>query len=295
MVKVGIVRGATAFLPEVEAYTAAFGAELDVEVTVVTDEKIPPDCDVVIIFCGLVPFWRSFPGRIVTEYHSLSAGRLGRVKDIIKRIVNVRGDHYIFLSDTVRKEFMFSIQRPHSIRGMGYDPELARRFAGGSKEYDFAYCGSVRSGVIERIERLSELGFSVAVAGAVGKDHARLASNTTGRIHSHGRVSLEASYEIMGRATYGFSFTPDVHPWNIQDSTKIIEYLGMGLKVVSNRYNWLESFEADSGARILDIDAIAAQQDVESFEFRSGDIERWAWPTVIARSGIVDSVLGLVR
>lgn len=296
MIKVGIVRNSRSFLPEIEAYVKAFQSIPSFDISVVDEKALErKDFDVTLLFCGFYPFWMRLPGIVIVEYHSLSTGRWRKLKDVVKRIVNIRGDHYIFLNDKVRRGLLFNSRVPQSIRGMGYSSELARKFSRRQKRFDFVYCGSIRNGVIGAIKKISSFGFSVAVVGAVGKSHQLLADDLSGMVHSIGQVSLETAYEVMAQSVYGLNYTPDERPFNIQDSTKVIEYLGLGLKVVSNKYQWMSEFEAASGARILDVDSINAREDVERFQYSAGQIERWEWSEVISRSGIVESVVRLVE
>src|SRR5690606_15757195 len=131
----------------------------------------------------------------------------------------------IFLNDVVRAKFFFSRKVPHSLRGMGFFKSDSKSH--GNKEFDVIYCGSYRSGVMDHILRLADMGLRVAVVGF----DCHLEHNN---IVSFGKVSPLETGEFMRRARWGLNYTPDRFPLNIQDSTKVIEYCAAGLGVITN-------------------------------------------------------------
>lgn len=268
---------ANAFLPEAYAYRNFFvknGYRCELV------RKGSPDVlsyDAVLLFHGFHPFWRKYPKFVIGEYHSLSVGRFSRLKDFLKRIVNVRADFYIFLNDSVRKTLYFSNRVPFALRGMGFDKEKLGPRNDSSLEFDVVYCGSFREGVECCIDRLASLGFKVAV---VGFDSSSAYEN----VSSFGRVSPSEAMEIIHRSRWGLNYTPDVHPLNIQDSTKVIEYSGAGLGVITNRYAWLDQFEQTRGGRFLDITTVKDKRDVTNFEFEIPNVDDLEWSVVMSQS-----------
>jgi hypothetical protein len=57
-----------------------------------------------------------------------------------------------------------------------------------------------------------------------------------------GPVSRDQLPEIYKNARFGLNYTPDIYPYNVQTSTKTLEYLASGLGVISNKYKWSEFF-----------------------------------------------------
>ena len=53
---------------------------------------------------------------------------------------------------------------------------------------------------------------------------------------------MSGTQQIYAKCKYGLNYTPDIYPYNIQTSTKTLEYLASGLEVISNRYYWAEDF-----------------------------------------------------
>ena len=67
--------------------------------------------------------------------------------------------------------------------------------------------------------------------------------------------------QIIKSSIIGFNFIPDIYPWNIQTSTKVIEYLSSNLTVVSNRYKWINNF-----SNSFEISEISFYEDIDNFD-----------------------------
>ena len=59
----------------------------------------------------------------------------------------------------------------------------------------------------------------------------------------HTKLDLNEIIKVFNITKCGLNFTPDIFPFNVQSSTKTIEYSAAGLGVISNRYIWAETFE----------------------------------------------------
>lgn len=259
-----------AFLPEAYAYRDYFqGLGYFCEFVEKGSEDVL-SYDAVVLFHGFHPFWKKYPRFIIGEYHSLSTGRLCRAKDFLKRLLNVRSDFYIFLNESVRARMWHSQALPHAIRGMGFDKKQLALYKNEQKLYDVVYSGSFRKGVIEKVEYLASLGLKVAVVG-----FSYHADNPN--IKNFGRVSPKESWRIITQARVGLNYTPDIFPLNIQDSTKVIEYCGAGLGVITNRYIWIDNFERKRNGRFLDYSSIKSLEDVKGFEFIVPDVSDLSW------------------
>lgn len=274
-----------AFLPEAYAYRDFFVQNgLDCNFVSKGDPHLL-DYDCVLLFHGFHPFWKRYPKFVIGEYHSLSTGRLNRVKDLIKRALNVRSDLYVFLNEEVRRGLWFSNNINYITRAMGYSKKDFDRFRNEKKKFDLVYCGSYREGLSEVLIRLAGLGMKIAVVGPDIDFQNEL-------ITSFGRVDPSEARRIISQATHGLNYTPDVFPLNIQDSTKVIEYCAAGLGVITNRYSWVNNFELVQGARFLTLDDVRSIKDVETFDFCVPDVSDLEWDSIIGRSGLL-SKLGL--
>ena len=272
-----------AFLPEAYAYRDYFiekGFKCDF---VNKGDPILLDYDCALLFHGFHPFWKKYPKFIIGEYHSLSTGRYNRVKDLVKRLINVRSNIYIFLNDDVRRKMWFSNKINYTTRSMGYSEKDFESFKNEENKFDIVYCGSYREGLWEVIKKLADLGLSIAVVGPEIPFEHEL-------ITSFGRKEPVEARRIISQAKYGLNYTPDVFPLNIQDSTKVIEYCAAGLGVITNRYHWVDAFEKSSNARFLTLSDIDSFKDVKSFSFVAPDVSYLEWDVIINESGLLKSI-----
>jgi hypothetical protein len=275
-----------AFLPESFAYRN-YLIENGFECTFIKKgDKRVIDYDAVLLFHGLHPFWKKYPKFIIGEYHSLSTGKYSRFKDVIKKIINVRADLYIFLNENVRKKLWFGQEVNYITREMGVSISKYRELTFKNKEFDLVYSGSYRNGLKEQLLRLANLGFSIALVGP------EFPIKHSG-IKNFGRQSPKVAREIIACARYGLNYTPDVFPLNIQDSTKVIEYCAAGLGVITNRYEWVNRFEASVSGKFLTLSDINTKKDVEEFTFIRPKIEHLDWRSILSRSGFLQKVKGL--
>jgi glycosyltransferase involved in cell wall biosynthesis len=290
-VKIGLIKSDKAFSPEIEGYVNFFKSYKHVQTGVYkTFREADENSDIVIVFFGFIPAWVKHKSLIIAEYHSLSVGRFSFLKNLIKRLFNIRGDYYIFLNERVRDHLFFSSKIPYSLRGMGFVEESCKQTLNVKKEFDFVYSGAVgRSGVIEAISKIESFGFRVAVVGNAEKEGVKL-NAISKNIHCFGKTSVARSYEIMASAKYGLNFTPDTFPFNIQDSTKVIEYCALGLGVVTNRYEWVNEFEKRIGARFMSFENVESYESVSSFDFARGGIDRYSWNRVISEADLMGFV-----
>lgn len=275
-----------AFLPESYAYLdyfRSYGLKCDFV------EKGSPrslEYDAIILFHGFHPFWRKYPKFIVGEYHSLSTGNYSRIKDFIKRLINVRPGFYIFLNEEVRRKLWFSENTNYLTRSMGYSEKGFEVNEQQLKEFDVVYCGSYREGLTEELQRLADMGLSIAL---VGSEEGIRHKNIT----SFGRKTPNESRKIISKAKYGLNYTPDVFPLNIQDSTKVIEYCAANLGVITNRYEWINKFEKSRGGKFLTLKNINSRMDVESFAFVTPDVSDLEWNKLLSNTEIISKIKAL--
>lgn len=287
MYSIALVSAGKSFLPDVLAYEKYFSNKGAVVKVVGLKESLK-DFDVCILFHGLNPFWKSYPGVVIGEYHSLSTGKNARLKDMAKRLINIRSNMYLFLNDYVRQKMWFGAAVPHIIRPMGFFSEYVDEFRGGEKEFDIVYSGSVRAGVDEAIIRCADIGLKVALVGGVlDRKHEN--------VISFGKVTHRESYSIMSKSRIGLNFCPDKKPWSRQDSTKLIEYCASGLGVITNSYSWVVEFEQDKNASFLDFSSIESREQVLSYDYLVPDVTDLSWESILEKSALFERIAELVE
>lgn len=239
MYTIGIPLSQYAYTPEAYAYEKYLkkrGHQIQL------DYELDPDNDINIYFMGTRPFWKKKEGRAIEihEYQSLSTPPYARFKNFSKKLVNKQPSGRIFLNNFVQYDLNFTDDIPYIYRDMGVDEALFQR-PNENALYDIVYCGSIagRNGLIEVLRRLAG-NYKVVVVGQVSDLERSLLKHEN--ITILGRIERKDLPEIYRNARYGLNFTPNIYPYNIQTSTKTLEYLASGLQVISNRYLWAEQF-----------------------------------------------------
>ena len=281
MYTIGIPLSQYAYTPEAYAYEK-YLQELGHQVQL--DYELDPNNDVNIYFMGVRPFWKKKEGRAIEihEYQSLSTPPYAQFKNFAKKIVNKQPSGRVFLNEFIHRDLSFSDNIPYIYRDMGVDEAL---FQSPSENplYDIVYCGSIagRNGLIEVLRRLAG-NYKVVVVGQVSDLERSLLKHEN--ITILGRVERKDLPEIYRNARYGLNFTPNIYPYNIQTSTKTLEYLASGLEVISNKYKWSELFFNEINYQPVWLDDFeflkTIEMDsrlIESFPL----IYRYAWKNIL--------------
>ena len=290
---VGIVRNPGSFLPEADAYLSVLGDNPCLSVTEFTRfDDATRACDVVIAFAGFYPAYRARGrAKVILDYNSLSIGPLRVIRDVVKRAINVQPDLFVALNEVVATRLRLPRDRT-LLRPMGVSPRLFDLREQSVRERSAIYAGSVsRSGVVEHILQVADSGLTVHVYGNT-PDETVLFKGHSG-VRLWGKVKNSEIINHMNKVTYGINFTPDIFPYNVQDSTKILEYCAAGLGVITNRYKWVDIFESDRNAAFMDIKNVNDIKSVSKFNFIIPDIRDLAWPEVIGRSGLAGAIIDL--
>lgn len=281
------------YLPEIPAYIRFLSQNYpDVRAYNSTEIKDyhPLDFDVVWRFMGLDV--RARGHHVVHEYNSLSAGKIPYIKNFSKYMLNGIPERRVFLNKIVRTGFPFRDDIPFGFRDMG----IASKFfeVTPRPEYDFVYAGSIHRGleVIKMLEYFAGTlkDATLLIVGSVNPDVVRHYAGAA-NITFAGRVHYTEVPEIMAKGRYGLNLVPDRYPYNVQTATKVLEYLALGLPVVSMRYRWIENFMQQKDGRIFwltpDFSNLTLK-NVESFSFKIPDVQNRRWRDVIRDSGIFD-------
>ena len=292
--KVGVGLKKYAYTPEAYAYKK-FLEQSNVEVQLAPEEDLCSDNDVNIYFMGLRPFWRrkASGAAEVHEYQSLSVAPYPVLKDTVKKIVNGQPNGRIFLNEVVRESMGFASDVPYILRDMGVDAALFQK-PNAFPDFDIIYSGSIagRNGLLEEFQRLSALGYKLLIVGEVAASVRDLFRENT-KIEFAGKVSRDDLPRLYSRAWAGLNYTPDLYPFNIQTSTKTLEYLASGLVVFSNKYHWASRFSSDYGVRFLWLDELQRYIDISSSCIGDDcffDASEFMWDSILERSGFLSFI-----
>lgn len=286
---IGITLKETAYTPEAYAY-AKYLIHLGYQVQL--DYNLDPDNDLNIYFLGIRPFWKEYNGRSkeIHEYQSLSTPPYAHLKNFTKKIINRKPVGRIFLNDSVRSNFNFKDNIPSISRDMGVDEALFQK-PSENPDYDILYCGSVagRIGLIETLMNLAK-SYRIILVGKVTEADRLLLQHQN--ITLIGGVSRDQLPEIFRNARFGLNFTPDIYPFNIQTSTKTLEYLAAGLGVISNRYYWSEIF-----FRGLNYTPIWIENNfsLDDYIHPNLDVSNFSWGDILSNCKFEEFILGVVN
>lgn len=302
MKKILFVRSENAFLPEISAYIDYFNKTESFKAYDSSKLKIGYDIndfDIIWEFKGLGGI-KANNKVLVHEYASLSTGTFSKIKDTLKATLNPKPDLRIFLNQEVKKGFRFKDGIDYCYRDMGIDKRFIQRTSN-KKEYDFVYVGSIckERGIDKLLKSFTQReNGTLCLIGGVEEDIYNKYKDVK-NIYFAGKLPYEEVYKLASKAVYGINYIPDKYPYNIQTSTKLLEYLALGLKVVTTDYRWIREFENKykcSFYKFNDDDFIFDIEKIKSHEFKSNfNPEKHLWEDIIRNSEIESKLLNLCK
>ena len=167
------------------------------------------------------------------------------------------------------------------------------------KEYDFVYVGAInKSRKVDKLLAKFKNEYknkTLLVIGHIEKEWID-AFNAPNIIFT-GRLNYNDVAQTAGLAQYGINYIPNEYPYNRQTSTKLLEYLAMGLKVVTNDYFWVRNFEKSRNVNFFKIDENMNIdfEKLNSFNFKSCDMSDLTWENILLNSGIRESLDEMIR
>ena len=227
-----------------------------------------------------------YPEHILSALSEIEQVVLVSSPAFLKRLINVRPNIYSFLNENVRKKMWFTKNINYITRGMGVDDIGLEKFIDQPKIFDVVYCGSNRTGLFNEIKRIADMGLTVALIGPSEQIEHR-------NITSFGRRLPSEVKELITQCRYGLNYTPDVFPFNIQDSTKVIEYSAYNLGVITNRYQWIDDFERERSANFMNLESLKTKKDLDLYPFVIPNVADLFWGDLIDRTGLVNKIRAL--
>lgn len=301
MIRIASKVTGNAYLPEHYAYADYFARTPDIEfVSLPAAAPVRAgEFDYELRYTGLDPFWRPAAVPVIHEYGSLSTGAFAHGRNHVKRLLNRTPVLRVFLMPAVRDGFGFTDGVPSLCRGMGVDEGFFGVTRPAAPEFDLVYCGSVtRSRHVHLLLSAAQRqGLSILVIGEPELAIHEAFRDTPGIMFT-GRVPRNDIPGLLVRGRCAVNITPDVYPFNLQESTKVLEYCAAGLPVITNFYPWIRQFEQDTGGRFLDLGddfAGLVRATLEGFDFVTPDVSPYRWDAVIERSGLVRALRSLSR
>lgn len=129
--------------------------------------------------------------------------------------------------------------------------------------------------------------YKVIVVGNISQDLVPILSSAN--ITLAGRVERKDLPELYRNAKFGLNYTPDIYPFNIQTSTKTLEYLASGLQVISNRYEWSERFFSSLEYIPIWLDGNNLELDYKIVNIPH--IKKYQWESILDEAGFTDFLM----
>lgn len=252
---VHFIHGGPAYLPELQAYAAHLQALGHRSQQHSSPATVPADADIVWWMCGTVSsahMHRLRHSVHVHEYASASVGRWPAFKDRYKRWQSPAPAMRVFLNDWVRERMGFDDGVPHCLRDMGVPPAFLQARPPAAVDHDLVYLGEM-SRLLEclpALQAIGQAGLRLLLVGEVPQTLQNRLQAMPG-LTLTGRVPQQAVPDQLLRARAGLNLMPVRMPLIMQTSTKVLEYLAVGLPVLSNDYPWVRSTAAAHPDRIV--------------------------------------------
>lgn len=296
MKKILMLSSGKAILPEINAYKKYItnyqivdNRELDI-----IDFN---DFDLIWKFMG-IDFCRKKDIPVIHEYASLSTGKCPKLKNKIKKVFNIKPKLRIFLNENVKNAFRFSDKIPYVYRDMGIDECFYIKNE--KKIYDFVYVGSISNDreIINLLEKFAKniKTSSLLMIGEPEKELYEKYKNFSNIIFT-GKLKYQDVPQIASQAEYAINYIPDRYPYNLQTSTKLLEYVAMNLKIITTDYQWVNEFEKNRKMKFFRISADLKKfniNELKKFKFKNTDISDLQWKLIINNSNINNIVKQII-
>lgn len=261
MSTVHFVHGGRSYLPELAAYTRHIEALGHAAQLHASAQTVPEAAEAVWWICGRVPAdqaQRLHAAVQVHEYASASVAPLAWLKDRVKQWQQPVPDFRIFQSEWVRQRMGFHDAVPYALRDMGVPDHFLTALTSQAPEFDLVYLGEMSRlrHFLPLLQALDQAGITLLLVGDVPAP-LQAALSACANIQCTGRVPQTDVPQQLLRARCGLNLMPDVLPLSEQTATKMLEYLAVGLPVISNAYAWAQRMALAHPGRVQCVKAEA--------------------------------------
>lgn len=161
-----------------------------------------------------------------------------------------------------------------------------------NKNYDFVYVGemSVERGITNILEKFAK-DLNTQSLLMIGEPEKLLYEKYKKfrNIIFTGRVNYKEVPQIASQAEYAINYIPDKYPYNLQTSTKLLEYVAMNLKIVTTNYKWVNEFEKEKGMKFYIVSDGLKELRIKNllnYRFKNNNISDLNWKNIIKKSEI---------
>ncbi|MEG2832320.1 MAG: hypothetical protein RR923_06015 [Bacilli bacterium] len=254
--------------------------------------------DVVYRMMGFSPsIFKDFKLPEIHDYASLSTGNFCFLKNIIKRNIQKKPIFRTFLNKNVFEEFKFNDGVQYGLRDMGVSKIFFNKytFDYDNKDFDFCYVGEIsyERKIDVLINEFLEQEYKVLFIGENKTNY-----KSCEKLHFYGKVSNSEIPKLVNKCRFALNFIPNKYPYNLQTSTKCLEYAAIGIPIISNSYNWVEGFSYSNNIDILFLNMNKISDfNLHDFYFNSAkkcsSINIRNWDQIFEESGLIEFMLNL--
>lgn len=288
MKKILMLSSGKAILPEINAYKKYI-----TDYQIVDSRELDiidfTEFDLIWKFMG-TDIFRKLDIPVIHEYASLSTGKFPKLKNEIKKVFNIKPKVRIFLNKNVKNEFGFNDKIPYIYRDMGIDECFFIKNE--KKNYDFVYVGSMSNdrGIVNILEKFTQdlKNSSLLMIGEPDKSIYEAYKKYSNIVFT-GKLKYQDVPKIASQAEYAINYIPDKYPYNLQTSTKLLEYIAMNLKVITTDYLWVNEFEKEREMkfyRVLNDLRELDEKNLRNFNFKNTNIKDRLWKNIIDKSKV---------
>lgn len=303
MKKVLLERSKKAYLPQIDASLKYFnGKNLGFQLvdSAAVSDFDRNDFDCLWKFAGMDAFEKlNIP--LIHEYASLSTGVLPVLKNKAKKILNFKPDLRIYLNSFVRDGIGFADHIPCVYRDMGVD-DVFFQYKNTVKKYDCVYVGSITKerGIDRLLHFFKEQGKNrtILLIGKVADDLYKPYASCA-NITFTGDIAYQDVPAYASEAVCGINYMPAKYPFYLQTSTKLLEYLAMGLEILSTDYFWIRHFMNENQVHVHIVDEElrgleTALKEMEKSPQVNINMDSFKWSNVIEQSGLEQKLLEIL-
>ncbi|EGQ0034431.1 glycosyltransferase [Escherichia albertii] len=287
-IKIALVSTGKANLPEIEAYKEYFSETFDVSVVNKNDDL---SCyDVLWYFMGFGGNKINSNQFLIHEFSSISVPPFSKTKNFIKKIILPKPNLRVFLNESVQQQFNFNDRVPFCYRDMGVNdkPVVERNY----KKYDILYVGAIAGRQLDDALNLIlsyQLDCKIAILGKVEEKFKEKYKDTN--VIFLGQVPYNQVATVISESNLCLNWIPNVYPYNIQTSTKFLEYLAQNKQIISNSYPWVDSYCQQHNIEYINIhDSNSIRRALSSVIIQKSTHIPSSWREVIMNSGIENKI-----
>lgn len=291
-----IIKKEKAYLPEAEAYKD-FLEENNYNVKIIKniDKEELKWADIIWNFMGLDINRIKYKKKhfIIHDYRSLSSSKF---RDKLRKKINLKPNLRIFLNDVVKNGFDFQDDVININLDMGINVEFLNKKII-KKKYKFVYCGAINKfreidKVLKWFLKNYKNNEEFLLIGEPSKEIINEFKDNK-NIKFTGKISYNKVPEYLKQGEFAICNIPNIYPYNEQTPTKLLEYIAMDLKIVTNETPWIKKFLEDHPNQKMYIykklDSLN-RKDIELYDYKNIDMRKYTWDEKINEAKLLEAI-----